>query len=114
MKIQLKLILGCAAGLVLVILIASVVSNARLRSLERAVDAAKQREAALFLLDKGIEVLLPRHRSVHITPTVSKASAGAIEYVPMALVPGLPTTLNQLKDHGIQLLASSLRLQATQ
>ena len=32
-------------------------------------------------------LLLPRHRSVHITPTVSKTSAGAIEYVPMALVP---------------------------
>jgi 23S rRNA (guanosine2251-2'-O)-methyltransferase len=46
-------------------------------------------------------LLLPRHRSVHITPTVSKTSAGAIEYVPMALVPGLPTTLKQLKDHGI-------------
>ncbi len=46
-------------------------------------------------------LLLPRHRSVHITPTVSKASAGAIEYVPMALVPGLPTTLKQLKDHGV-------------
>ena len=46
-------------------------------------------------------LLLPRHRSVHITPTVSKASAGAIEYVPMALVPGLPTALKQLKDHGV-------------
>ena len=46
-------------------------------------------------------LLLPRHRSVHITPTVSKASAGAIEYVPMALIPGLPTALKQLKDNGI-------------
>lgn len=46
-------------------------------------------------------LLLPRHRSVHITPTVSKASAGAIEHVPMALVPGLPATLKQLKDHRV-------------
>lgn len=46
-------------------------------------------------------VLLPRHRSVHVTPTVAKASAGAVEYVPMALVPGLPATLKQLSDHGI-------------
>lgn len=45
--------------------------------------------------------LLPRHRSVHVTPTVAKASAGAIEYVPMALVPGLPAALSQMKDHGI-------------
>lgn len=46
-------------------------------------------------------VLLPRHRAVHVTPTVAKASAGAIEHVPIALVPGLPATLKQLKDHGI-------------
>lgn len=46
-------------------------------------------------------VLLPRHRSVHVTPTVAKASAGAVEYVPMALVPGLPAALKQLKDHGV-------------
>lgn len=46
-------------------------------------------------------VLLPRHRSVHVTPTVAKASAGAVEHVPIALVPGLPTALKQLKEHGI-------------
>ena len=46
-------------------------------------------------------VLLPKHRAVHVTPTVAKASAGAIEHVPIALVPGLPATLATLKDHGI-------------
>jgi len=46
-------------------------------------------------------VLLPRHRAVHITPTAAKAAAGAVEYVPMALVPGLPAALRQLSDHGI-------------
>jgi 23S rRNA (guanosine2251-2'-O)-methyltransferase len=46
-------------------------------------------------------VLLPRHRAVHVTPTVAKASAGAVEYVPMALVPGLPTVLKQLTDSGV-------------
>ncbi|MFN3256806.1 MAG: 23S rRNA (guanosine(2251)-2'-O)-methyltransferase RlmB [Ilumatobacter sp.] len=46
-------------------------------------------------------VLLPRHRAVHVTPTVAKASAGAVEHMPIALVPGLPATLKQLKDHGI-------------
>ena len=38
-------------------------------------------------------VLLPRHRAVHVTPTVAKAAAGAVEYVPIALVPGLPAAL---------------------
>lgn len=46
-------------------------------------------------------ILLPRHRAVHVTPTVAKSSAGAVEYVPMALVPGLPAVLSQLRDHGI-------------
>jgi 23S rRNA (guanosine2251-2'-O)-methyltransferase len=46
-------------------------------------------------------VLLPRHRSVHVTPTVAKSSAGAVEYVPIALVPGLPAALKQLSEHGI-------------
>lgn len=46
-------------------------------------------------------VLLPRHRAVHVTPTVAKAAAGAIEYVPIALVPGLPAALRQLTERGI-------------
>jgi 23S rRNA (guanosine2251-2'-O)-methyltransferase len=46
-------------------------------------------------------VLLPRHRTVHVTPTVAKAAAGAIEHVPIALVPGLPATLSRLRDLGI-------------
>lgn len=46
-------------------------------------------------------VLLPRHRAVHITPTVAKAAAGAVEHVPMALVGGLPAALARIKDAGI-------------
>jgi 23S rRNA (guanosine2251-2'-O)-methyltransferase len=46
-------------------------------------------------------VVLPRHRAVHVTPTVAKAAAGAIEYLPFALVGGLPTAIRQLTDHGI-------------
>ena len=46
-------------------------------------------------------VLLPRHRAVHVTPTVAKAAAGAVEHVPIALVPGLPATLRQLSERGI-------------
>ncbi len=46
-------------------------------------------------------VILPRHRAVHVTPSVTKAAAGAVEYVRMALVGGLPTTLMQLNDAGV-------------
>ena len=41
-------------------------------------------------------VVLPRHRAVHITPTVAKAAAGAIEHLPMALVGGVPNVLAHL------------------
>ncbi len=46
-------------------------------------------------------VILPRHRAVHVTPTVAKSAAGAIEYMPMALVGGLPTAIKQMRDAGI-------------
>ena len=46
-------------------------------------------------------VVLGRHRSVHVTPTVAKASAGAIEHVPMALVAGIPAALQTLAAAGV-------------
>jgi 23S rRNA (guanosine2251-2'-O)-methyltransferase len=49
-------------------------------------------------------VILPRHRAVHVTPTVAKASAGAIEHVPIAVVSGLPNTMERLREAGIWLV----------
>jgi len=46
-------------------------------------------------------VVLPRHRAVHVTPTVTKAAAGAVEYLPMALVGGLPTAIEEMKRAGV-------------
>lgn len=46
-------------------------------------------------------VIVPRHRAVHVTPTVAKASAGAVEHVPIAVVSGLPATLQRCRDAGI-------------
>ena len=46
-------------------------------------------------------VIVPRHRAVHVTPTVAKAAAGAIEHVPIAVVPGLPAALSRLREAGI-------------
>jgi len=45
-------------------------------------------------------IVLPRHRAVHITPTVAKAAAGAIEHLPMAVVGGLPAALQRAKQLG--------------
>jgi 23S rRNA (guanosine2251-2'-O)-methyltransferase len=45
-------------------------------------------------------VVLPKHRTVHVTPTVAKAAAGAVEHLPMAVVPGLPAALSRAKQLG--------------
>jgi 23S rRNA (guanosine2251-2'-O)-methyltransferase len=46
-------------------------------------------------------VVLPRHRAVHVTPTVTKAAAGAVEHLPFAVVGGLPTALQELRKHDV-------------
>lgn len=46
-------------------------------------------------------IVLPRHRAVHVTPTVTKTAAGAVEYLPMALVGGLPTAVEAMRAAGI-------------
>jgi 23S rRNA (guanosine2251-2'-O)-methyltransferase len=38
---------------------------------------------------------------VHVTPTVTKAAAGAVEHLPFAIVGGLPTALQQLSKQGV-------------
>lgn len=46
-------------------------------------------------------VVLPRHRAAHITPTVAKAAAGAIEHLPLTAVAGLPAAMTRLREAGV-------------
>lgn len=46
-------------------------------------------------------VLLPRHRAAHVTPTVAKAAAGAVEHLDIALVSGVPAALARAKELGV-------------
>ena len=46
-------------------------------------------------------VVLPRHRSARITPTVAKAATGAVEHLRFALVPGMPSALRTLSSHDV-------------
>jgi 23S rRNA (guanosine2251-2'-O)-methyltransferase len=46
-------------------------------------------------------IVLPRHRAVHVTPTVAKTAAGAVEHLRFAIVGGLPASLRQLSRHGV-------------
>jgi 23S rRNA (guanosine2251-2'-O)-methyltransferase len=46
-------------------------------------------------------VVLPRHRAAHVTPTVAKVAAGAIEHLAIAVVPGVPNALRRMHDLGV-------------
>lgn len=93
----------------------------RFRSWEKAADAAVARGEVplLFALDgitdpqnlgsllrtaeaAGVHaVLLPSRRASPITPIVEKASAGAIEHLPIDRVPNLERALERCKNSGI-------------
>ena len=42
-------------------------------------------------------VVLPAHRSARVTPAVARSSAGAVEHLPVAVVPNLARYLNDVK-----------------
>ncbi len=46
-------------------------------------------------------VIFPRHRAAHVTPTVAKAAAGAVEHLRMAVVAGVAGALPVLSGAGI-------------
>lgn len=50
-------------------------------------------------------IIIPKRRSVHITPVVAKASAGAVEYVPVCIVTNIVNTINTLKENGLWIAA---------
>ncbi|HHX50993.1 MAG TPA: 23S rRNA (guanosine(2251)-2'-O)-methyltransferase RlmB, partial [Clostridia bacterium] len=80
----------------------------------------KKKEDALIVILDGLEdpynlgsiirtsevmgvhgVVIPKRRSVALSPTVAKTSAGALEYVPVARVTNLVRTLEYLKKEGL-------------
>lgn len=46
-------------------------------------------------------VVLPRHRSAPLSPAATKAAAGAAEYVPICVVPGVASALARLSELGL-------------
>ena len=53
-------------------------------------------------------VIIPKRRSVGITASVNKSSAGALEYVPVAKVGNIPATLDKLKKMGIWIYGADM------
>jgi 23S rRNA (guanosine2251-2'-O)-methyltransferase len=50
-------------------------------------------------------VIIPKRRSVNVTPVAIKASAGAIEYVPVCKVTNIVNTIKRLKEEGLWIAA---------
>jgi 23S rRNA (guanosine2251-2'-O)-methyltransferase len=46
-------------------------------------------------------VVLPRHRSARLSATVTKTAAGAIEHLSFAVVGGVPSALQELRELGV-------------
>jgi 23S rRNA (guanosine2251-2'-O)-methyltransferase len=46
-------------------------------------------------------VIIPKRRSVGLTAVVAKASAGALEYMPVVRVPNITAAIDELKQRGV-------------
>ena len=96
--------------------------------LETILDRAEEKGDAPFLvLCDGIEdghnlgaiirsaeaggahgVVIPKRRSAGLTPVVAKASAGAIEYVPVIQIGNIPQPMKQLKKRGFWIAGADM------
>jgi 23S rRNA (guanosine2251-2'-O)-methyltransferase len=45
-------------------------------------------------------IVVARHRAAHVTPAVTKAAAGAVEHLPIAVVGGIPSALERAQRAG--------------
>ena len=52
-------------------------------------------------------VIIPKRRSVGLNAAVAKASAGAVEYMPVARVTNISATIQQLKEKGVWIFGTA-------
>ena len=53
-------------------------------------------------------IVIPKHRSVSVTPTVAKAASGALEYMNIARVTNLNNAIAELKEGGVWVFAADM------
>lgn len=53
-------------------------------------------------------VVIPQHNSAGLTPAAGRASAGAVEYVPVCRVPNLAAAIDKLKQRGIWVVGADM------
>ena len=94
-------------------------------SLEEIIHKAKNKEKKIIVMLDGIEdphnlgailrsadvfeasgIVLPKHNSVSLNATVAKTSAGAINYVPVAVVNNLNQAISKLKEEGYWIVST--------
>ena len=94
-------------------------------SLEEIIIHAKKKEKKIIVMLDGIEdphnlgailrsadvfeasgIILPKHNSVSLNATVAKTSAGAINYVPVAVVNNLNQAIKTLKEEGYWIVST--------
>lgn len=94
-------------------------------SLEQIINASKKETRPIVVLLDGINdphnlgailrscdvfgvtgVIMAKHNQVMLNATVAKTSAGAINYVPVALVSNLNNAIRELKDNGFWIVSS--------
>jgi 23S rRNA (guanosine2251-2'-O)-methyltransferase len=54
-------------------------------------------------------VIIPRHRAAGLSSAVARASAGAVEYVPVAVVPNLVQAIGELKRAGLWVVGGDMQ-----
>ena len=54
-------------------------------------------------------VIIPKRRAVGLTPAAIKASAGAVEFIPVAKVTNISSTLDDLKDRGLWVAGADMK-----
>ena len=105
--------------------IAAVIKDYEYYSLDAVLQRAKKQEKPLIVILDGINdphnlgaiircadvfdvtgILIPKHNQVPLNATVAKTSAGAINYVPVALVGNLNQVIAKLKEEGFWIVST--------
>lgn len=53
-------------------------------------------------------IIIPKRRSASLNATVSKTSAGALEYIPVARVTNISATIDELKEKGVWIFGADM------
>ncbi len=105
--------------------VAAYVKDYEYFSFDSIIDRAKKTEKPLIVILDGINdphnlgailrscdvfnvtgILIPKHNQVPLNATVAKTSAGAINYVPVALIGNINQALQRLKDEGFWIVST--------